>query len=129
MARLTPFPQPELVDMNHLFFVRSTCVAFLLLIVCSPCLAQSIFPDKALEEAVRKEVFAKRYNKEPITKDDVRNISQVHAKGKEIKDLTGLEHCVAVQEIDLENNNIKDVSQLAGLKLLQSINLAGNEIE
>ncbi|GIX00692.1 MAG: hypothetical protein KatS3mg111_4024 [Pirellulaceae bacterium] len=89
----------------------------------------SIFPDKALESAVRKEVFAKRYNDEPLTKEDVKNISQVHGKGLGIKDLTGLEFCVAVQEIDLEDNEIADIGPLAGLKLLLSINLAGNKIE
>ena len=42
-----------------------------------PKKAVSAFPDKALEEAVRREVFEKRYNKQPITKDDVANISRV----------------------------------------------------
>ncbi len=91
--------------------------------------AQDLFPDKALEAAVRKEVFAKRYNQEPLTKDDVKNISQVHAKGKGIKSLEGMQHCVAVQEIDFENNEIVDLKPLAELKLLQSITLAGNKIE
>lgn len=97
--------------------------------VVPQAVAQDLFPDKGLEAAVRKEVFAKRYNEEPLTKEDVKNISQVHGKDLGIKSLAGLEHCVAVQEIDLENNEIEDVSQLAGLKLLQSINLAGNKIQ
>ncbi len=90
--------------------------------------AEELFPDKALEAAVRYEVFAKRYNTEPLTQDDVKNISKVEGKGKGIKSLQGLEHCVAVQLIDLEKNEISDLSQLAGLKLLQSINLAHNQI-
>ncbi len=90
--------------------------------------AEDLFPDKGLEAAVRYEVFAKRYNQEPLTKDDVKNISKVEGKGKDIKGLQGLEHCVAVQLIDLENNHISDCTPLAGLKLLQSINLAHNEI-
>lgn len=90
--------------------------------------AQDVFPDKALEAAVRKEVFAKRYNTEPLTKEDVKNISQVHGKGKGIKSLEGLQHCVSVQEIDLENNEISDLKPLADLKLIQSLNLAGNKI-
>jgi internalin A len=91
--------------------------------------AQDLFPDKALEAAVRKEVFAKRYNEEALTKDDVKNISQVHAKGKGIKSLEGMQNCVSVQEIDFENNEIVDLKPLADLKLIQSINLAGNKIE
>lgn len=91
--------------------------------------AEDLFPDKGLEAAVRKEVFAKRYNNEPLTKEDVKNISQVMGKGKGIKSLAGLEHCVAVQEIDLEDNEITDLSPLAGLKLVQSLTLAHNKIE
>lgn len=106
-------------------------VLFLLcLFVAMPIgLAEGVFPDKALEDAVRKEVFAKRYNDEPLTAEDVKSISQVHGKGLGIKSLVGLEHCVAVQEIDLEDNEIEDISQLAELKLLLSINLAGNKIK
>jgi Leucine-rich repeat (LRR) protein len=91
--------------------------------------AQDLFPDKGLEAAVRREVFAKRNNAEALTKDDVKNISQVKAKGKAIKNLEGMQHCVSVQEIDFENNEIVDLKPLADLKLIQSINLAGNKIE
>ena len=90
--------------------------------------ADELFPDKALEAAVRQEVYAKRHNAEPLTKEDVKNISQVKGKSKGIKSLAGLEHCKAVQQIDLEGNEIADLTPLAGLKLLQSINLADNKI-
>jgi len=91
--------------------------------------AQGIFPDKGLEAAVRKEVFAKRNNTDPITADDVKRISQVKGKGIEIKDLTGLELCVAVQEIDLRDNQIVDLGPLRALKLLQTLSLTNNKIE
>ncbi len=106
-----------------------TCCLVNLVLVQSASWAEDVFPDKALEAAVRAEVFAKRYNQEPITKDDVKNISQVKGKGKGIKNLEGLQHCVAVQEIDLENNEIVDLKPMAELKLLQSITLTGNKIE
>jgi Leucine-rich repeat (LRR) protein len=91
--------------------------------------AQDLFPDKALEAAVRKEVFEKRYNTEPITADDVKNISQVVGKGKGIKSLEGLQHCKSLMKLDLENNEITDVGPLRELKLLQSIDLASNQIQ
>lgn len=94
-----------------------------------PTVAQDLFPDKGLEAAVRHEVFAKRYNTEALTKEDVKNISQVQAKGKAIKSLEGMQHCVSVQQIDFENNEIADLKPLSELKLIQSINLAGNKIE
>ncbi len=94
----------------------------------SATLAQDLFPDKALEAAVRQEVFAKRYNDEPLTVEDVAKISQVVAKGAGITSLSGLEHCAALMLVDLEDNQIEDLSPLADLKLLQSVNLAKNQI-
>lgn len=91
--------------------------------------AQDLFPDKALEAAVRKEVFEKRYNSEPLTLDDVKNISQVVGKGKGIKSLEGLQHCKALMKIDLEKNEIADLAPIRELKLLQSVDLASNKIQ
>lgn len=91
--------------------------------------AQELFPDKALEAVVRKEVFEKRYNAEPITVDDVKNISQVVGKAKGIKNLEGLQHCKSLMKLDLENNEITDLGPLRELKLLQSIDLASNKIQ
>ena len=51
-----------------------------------------IFPDKALEAAVRHYVFEKRHTEEPITAEDVATISTITARNKGIRDLTGLEH-------------------------------------
>ncbi|MEQ1826342.1 MAG: leucine-rich repeat domain-containing protein [Pirellula sp.] len=91
--------------------------------------AQDVFPDKALEAAVRREVFDKRYNTEPITADDVKNISQVVGKGKGIKNLEGLQHCKVIMKLDLENNEIVDLTPIKELKQLQSIDLSSNKIE
>lgn len=102
---------------------------FLTILAGSNCAEESTFPDKGLEAAVRQEVFAKRYNTEPITAEDVKNISRVIGKGKKIESLEGLQHCKAVMEIDLENNLIRDLAPMRELKLLQSVNLAGNSIE
>ena len=91
--------------------------------------AQDLFPDKALEAVVRKEIFEKRYNTEPLTMDDVKNISQVVGKGKGIKSLEGLQHCKALMKIDLEKNEIADLAPIRELKLLQSVDLASNKIQ
>lgn len=99
------------------------------LVSCSSVEAQGIFPDKALEAAVRQEVFAKRYNTEPITADDVKNISEVKGVGKGIENLEGLQHCVALQMVNFKNNKIKDLAPMKELKLLQQVFLNGNQIE
>lgn len=108
---------------------RLVIIAWAILPWLAPLVAaDDLFPDKGLEAAVRDEVFAKRYNQEPLTADDVKNISEIKGKGKGIKSLQGLEHCTAVQLIDFEDNEIADLAPLAGLKLLQSINVAHNQI-
>ena len=86
-------------------------------------LCEDLIPDKNLEAAVRREVFEKRYNTDPLTADDVKNISQVVGKGKGIKSLEGLQNCKSLMKIDLEKNEIVDLSPIKDLKLLQSIDL------
>lgn len=88
-----------------------------------------LFPDPGLEAAVRAEVYAKRYNQEPLTADDVKNISRVIGRGKAIKSLAGMENCPAVMLIDLANNEIQDLTPIAKLTRLQSVTLAGNQIK
>jgi len=109
--------------------VSLTLVASLGSPLISTVAGQDLFPDKALEAAVRREVFEKRYNTEPITADDVKNISQVVGKGKGIKSLEGLQQCKALMKLDLENNEIADLNPIRELKLLQSIDLANNKIQ
>jgi len=89
----------------------------------------SIFPDKALEKAVRHQVFAKRENDEPITAEDVADVAIIEGKGFGIKDLTGLEHCKKVALISFPENQITVVAPLAGLARLQSLDLSKNQIK
>lgn len=115
---------------NALRFTRLVFLSLCpILVITNSLQAQSVFPDKALEAAVRREVFEKRYNTEPITADDVKNISQVVGKRAGIKSLEGLQHCKSIMKIDLEGNEIVDLSPLKDLKLLQSIDLSKNKIE
>ncbi len=88
----------------------------------------SVFPDKALEKAVRAEVFEKRYNEEPITAADVERISRVVGRDLGIESLEGLQHCKAVMLLDLGDNQIADLTPIAGLSRLQSVTLANNKI-
>ncbi|MEM6979773.1 MAG: leucine-rich repeat domain-containing protein [Planctomycetota bacterium] len=124
---------------RRLFAIMLFCF---LVVTASPTMAQtdqetasqkvdqpnSIFPDKALEKAIRAEVFEKRFNDDPITVDDVAKISRVVASGKGIKSLEGLQHCGSLMLIDLSNNRITDLRPLAKLTRLQSVTLSGNLI-
>jgi internalin A len=109
--------------------LRNTLLAWSFFLLIPAALAQDLFPDKALEAAVRREVFEKRYNAEPLTLDDVKSISQVVAKGKGIKSLEGLQNCKALMKLDLEKNEIVDLGPIRDLKLLQSVDLASNQIQ
>ncbi|MCY3007946.1 MAG: leucine-rich repeat domain-containing protein [Planctomycetota bacterium] len=109
--------------------LRNTLLAWSVLLLIPAAFAQDLFPDKALEAALRREVFEKRYNAEPLTLDDVKNISQVVGKGKGIKSLEGLQHCKALMKLDLEKNEIVDLGPIRDLKLLQSVDLASNQIQ
>ena len=90
---------------------------------------KSVFKDKALEEGVRKFVFAKRYNKEPLIEEDLIHLSTIKATNAGIKDLSGLEKCRALASLDLAGNEITDFSAIKDLKRIQYLNLAKNKIE
>ena len=90
--------------------------------------AVSAFKDKNLEEVVRHSVYEKRNTDEPITVEDLVDVSTIKGRGKGIRDLSGLEHCKSLALLDLAGNQITDVSQLAGLKRLQSLDLSNNDI-
>ncbi len=104
--------------------------------------AEGIFPDKALEKAVRQYVFEKRNNEEPLTEKDVENISTIIFKGhtytldgkkvqreQKIKDLTGLEKCRSLRQLDLADHEISNLSPIAGLELLQYLDVANNRVQ
>lgn len=89
---------------------------------------QDLFPDKNLESVVRREVFEKRNSKDPLVAKDVENISQIKGLGKKIKSLKGLEACVSLRSIWLDDNEISDLAPLKDLKLLQQLMLKNNQI-
>jgi internalin A len=91
--------------------------------------AQGLFADKNLEAAVRRYVFEKRNNDQPLTEDDVVNISTIQGKNKGIKDLSGLEKCRSLAQLDLEGNEIESLEPIKDLKNIQSLTLAKNKIK
>ena len=90
--------------------------------------APPLFPDPALEAAVRSHVFGKRDNKEPLTADDVKNLSGLKASGKGIGSLAGLEQCASLMSLDLAGGEISDLGPIKALTNLQSITLSNNKI-
>ena len=109
-----------------LFAIVLTISSFTLTV---PVAAQSIFPDKNLETVVRKYVFEKRNNDQPLTEEDVVNISTIQGKDKAIKNLAGLEKCRSLALLDLAGNEIEDLTPIKDLKGIQSLTLAKNKIK
>src|SRR5688500_12957114 len=91
----------------------------LLLICCSlPAYAVSI-PDKNLENALRSLVFDKKGTDKELTEEDLGKIFTLEARGKGIKDLSGLEHCKNLLLINLAKNEVSDLSPIKDLKNIQ----------
>ncbi|MDE0088821.1 MAG: leucine-rich repeat domain-containing protein [Candidatus Poribacteria bacterium] len=81
-------------------------------------------PDLNLRAVIEKEL-----SKNPgatITATDMQTITGLNAKGKSIEKLTGLEFAINLEKLDLSNNQISDVSPLAGLTKLEELDLSDN---
>jgi len=84
------------------------------------------FPDSNLEAAIREAI-----NKPEglIYISDLESLTDLIAIQRGISDLTGLEYCKNLQyKLDLQGNNISDISPLAGLANLQGLDLNDNNI-
>jgi len=115
--------------MNKSHLSYAIICSFVLLGSTKASQAADLFPDKNLEAAVRKQVFEKRNNKKPLVEKDVQNISVVEGKNMKIKSLKGLEKCRSLAALDLEGNEITDLTPIKGLKMIQTINLKKNKIK
>src|SRR5581483_10288342 len=100
----------------------------LALLLAQAAPTEPLFPDKNLEAAVREGVFSKRGTEQPLTAEDVKTLSEIHAKGRKIHDLKGLEHCSALASLDLSGNEVESLAPLADLKNLQALFLSKNRI-
>src|SRR4029077_19531759 len=80
-------------------------------------------PDKNLEAVVRSVIFDKKDTNAEITDDDLKKVFVLEGKGKAIKDLSGMEKCVNLLQLNLAKNEIADVSALKEIKNLQSLDL------
>src|SRR6476659_1283793 len=70
------------------------------------------FPDKNLEAALRYYILDKREGTAELTDDDLKKIFVFEAKGKGIKDLTGLEKCPNIALINLAKNEVENVAAI-----------------
>lgn len=85
------------------------------------------FPDTNLERAIRTTISKPAGE---ISASDLvgRGFIVLDAQSREIKDLSGLEHCTDLIELRLSNNRIHDLGPLSGLKNLTDLSVGRNKI-
>jgi Leucine-rich repeat (LRR) protein len=83
------------------------------------------FPDGNLETAIRAVIDKHRGN---IYTSDLEQITSLVAREKYIRDISGLEYCSNLMELDLSHNNISDISPLVPITNLRNLNLRDNPL-
>ena len=97
-----------------------------------------VIPDPNLRAAI--EAALGKASGDPILADEMANLSELHARGANISDLTGLEHATNLIRLSLGRaiieaegfiftfNSISDISALTGLTNLADLSLSENRI-
>ena len=83
------------------------------------------FADPRLEDVIREELEEPEGN---LRKGQVKRITDLDARGFDIRHLDGIENLVNLTHLNLEDNFIEDVSPLQGLENLTFLSLRNNEI-
>ena len=96
-------------------------------IVCSACSPVVIIPDKALESALRAEL--KKPLSLVLTRRNLEQVRKLDASNLGIKNIEGLQFCIHVSELYLQNNVIRDIGQLGPLTKLVKLHLGDNQIK
>ncbi|MDY6836184.1 MAG: leucine-rich repeat domain-containing protein, partial [Chloroflexota bacterium] len=87
---------------------------------------EGLFSDRNLEMLIR-ELIDKPSDR--LSSADVVGLTSLDASGRNVKDISGLEHCIGLLTLDLRDNEyISDISPLAGLTNLTHIYLDGNAV-
>ena len=83
-------------------------------------------PDANLRAAVRDALGLGSNAR--ITKQKMRELTELRAPNSQIRDLTGLEHATQLTRLDLQHNQIRDLGPLTDLKKLWTLALWENQI-
>ena len=84
-------------------------------------------PDANLAAAIRESLELPQRHR--LTHLDMLALRKLAAAGREIADLSGLEHARNLKYLFLENNQIRDITAITELTSLGVLNLLGNPIE
>ena len=92
-----------------------------------PEVLKGIIPDPNLAAALRSALSLGPNAR--ITKQKMRELTELRAKNSRITDLTGLEHATRLRVLSLADNQISDLTPLAKLTQLNGISLFRNQIK
>lgn len=81
---------------------------------------------KALKDEIKK--IEPNYNNESISKEKIKLLVDIDLSNKGIKNLAGIENAVNLENINLEGNEISNISFLGKLERLKSINMSNQNI-
>ncbi len=90
-----------------------------------PFLNPVFFRDAALERAIREELT---HPLGFLTEDVLLQLETLDARGRGIRDLSGIEFCRNLIWLDLDTNSISDLTPLQNLTSLAILNLDSNEV-
>ena len=85
-----------------------------------------------ISDPVLREIILKSYDADgdgKISKSELFSLEEMECKSAGIKDLKGLEQAKFLSYVNLNNNEIGDLTPLSGLKNLQEISLISNKIQ
>ena len=103
-----------------------------ILLITTTAFAQVVeIPDPNLEQAIRDQLnleFLAVPPDEPITQQDMLQLTELDEELREINDLTGLEFATNLRKLALNQNQITDLSPLSNLIHLQNLAAWGNPI-
>ena len=84
------------------------------------------FPDPNLRTAVA-EALGKSPNA-PITAEEMGGLKELNAEGRGIRDLTGVQFATNLRLINISDNQVTDISPIAGLIELRDLRITGNPV-
>ncbi|KMP13590.1 internalin [Bacillus cereus] len=95
---------------------------------------ENVILDKILQQHINKENLGRENLNAPITKEDLLQIKKLEIlkekeKGKEIKDITGLEYMMNLEKLTLEGVGLKNIEFILNMKQLNNLNVSHNQIE
>ncbi|MEI3894833.1 MULTISPECIES: leucine-rich repeat domain-containing protein [Bacillus] len=92
----------------------------------------NIIQDKNLQKFINKNGLGRTNLESSITKEDllqIKSLKIVDGKNQGITDISGLEYMTNIEELTLDNVELKNVDFISSLRNLKTVNLTSNQIK